>query len=89
LRLIITVQYLPFRQFDNFQFVELSSVVKDVAALAQATNREKVEAEFSLRALMEVPDQYKVGGGALRRRLRGQLTGFRIHIFKEEEKIKK
>lgn len=35
----------------------LTSVVRDWAQLA--SNRERLEAEFALRALMEVPEQFK------------------------------
>lgn len=50
---------LPQRQFDNFQFVNFTEVQRRYAAEPQ-----RRDALFALRALMEVPEQYKVGAGA-------------------------
>lgn len=45
--------HLPHRKFDNLQFVELGR------ALYRAETTEEEEAQFALRALMEIPDQYQ------------------------------
>jgi len=45
--------WLPQRQFDNFQFVEYTNVLKD-------NSSKSVEASLALQILMEVPDQYKM-----------------------------
>jgi len=42
---------LPKRRFDNFQFVNYDSVV--------STGKQCQDIEFALRALMEIPEQYK------------------------------
>ncbi|KAK9809475.1 hypothetical protein WJX73_001393 [Symbiochloris irregularis] len=46
---------LPARKFDNFQFVNFTQVMSDTAHAAPAQR----EALFALRALMEIPEQYK------------------------------
>ena len=45
--------WLPERQFDNFQFVEYESIIKN----ARGKN---IEASLALHMLMEIPDQYKI-----------------------------
>lgn len=45
--------WLPQRQFDNFQFVEYASIIKEA-------NAKYAEAALALHILMEVPDQYKM-----------------------------
>ena len=47
---------LPQRRFDNFQFVNFVEVMQTTQGLPQ----QRRDATFALRALMEVPDQYKV-----------------------------
>jgi E3 ubiquitin-protein ligase RGLG len=47
---------LPSRQFDNFQFVDFNGVMAESRAQPQP----KRDALFALRALMEIPDQYRV-----------------------------
>lgn len=47
---------LPQRQFDNFQFVNFTEVMHQTYG-ADPWQR---KALFALRALMEVPDQYRV-----------------------------
>jgi hypothetical protein len=42
---------LPYRQFDNFQFVDFNRVLK--------LNQNKPEIGFATAALMEIPDQFK------------------------------
>lgn len=44
---------LPSRQFDNFQFVNFTEVIRQ-----QHMSEEHLEARFALAALMEIPDQY-------------------------------
>jgi len=45
--------WLPNRQFDNFQFVEYEQIIKT----ARGKN---IEAALALHMLMEIPDQYKM-----------------------------
>ena len=45
---------IPARRFDNFQFVELSALESTYASLGT----ERLESEFALAALMEIPNQY-------------------------------
>jgi E3 ubiquitin-protein ligase RGLG len=45
---------IPARRFDNFQFVQLGALEAKHAALGS----ERLESEFALAALMEVPEQY-------------------------------
>ncbi|XP_034577247.1 E3 ubiquitin-protein ligase RGLG4 isoform X2 [Setaria viridis] len=44
---------LPARDFDNFQFVNFTSI------MARSTTAQQKESAFALAALMEVPIQYK------------------------------
>merc|ERR1712070_383193 len=44
---------LTDRKFDNLQFVELNAITRKFA-----NNPNKLEAQFALTALMEIPDQY-------------------------------
>ncbi len=46
---------LPQRQFDNFQFVNFTEIMKQT----QGRSKEAQKAAFALAALMEIPDQYK------------------------------
>ena len=45
--------WLPQRQFDNFQFVEYSKVLKDNPG-------RNMDTALALHMLMEIPDQYKI-----------------------------
>ncbi|GJP41609.1 hypothetical protein CLOM_g1262 [Closterium sp. NIES-68] len=56
---------LPARNFDNFQFVDCSQI------MASAASHEQKAVQFSLRALMEVPLQFKACSemGALGKRI--------------------
>lgn len=47
---------LPSRRFDNFQFVNFTGL------MAESRNQphDRRDALFALRALMEIPEQYKV-----------------------------
>ena len=45
--------WLPQRQFDNFQFVEYESILK-------SSKGKNFEASLALHMLMEIPDQYKM-----------------------------
>ncbi|KAF5837569.1 Copine-domain-containing protein [Dunaliella salina] len=45
---------LPARRFDNFQFVNFTEILK-----RRWSDYSQMEAQFALRALMEVPEQYK------------------------------
>jgi len=45
---------LPARRFDNFQFVNFTEILQQ-----RWTDYTHMEAQFALRALMEVPEQYK------------------------------
>ena len=45
--------WLPERQFDNFQFVEYERIIK-------LARHKSVEASLALHMLMEIPDQYKM-----------------------------
>ena len=47
---------LPARKFDNFQFVNFTEVAASTAHAPLAQR----EALFALRALMEIPEQYRV-----------------------------
>ena len=44
--------WLPQRQFDNFQFVEYTKVLKE--------NPRNVDTSLALHMLMEIPDQFKI-----------------------------
>eukprot|EP00199_Chlamydomonas_sp_CCMP681_P000709 CAMPEP_0119106372 /NCGR_PEP_ID=MMETSP1180-20130426/4076_1 /TAXON_ID=3052 ORGANISM="Chlamydomonas cf sp, Strain CCMP681" /NCGR_SAMPLE_ID=MMETSP1180 /ASSEMBLY_ACC=CAM_ASM_000741 /LENGTH=475 /DNA_ID=CAMNT_0007091691 /DNA_START=54 /DNA_END=1482 /DNA_ORIENTATION=- len=48
---------LPQRSFDNFQFVCFTDIMKTCRS---AADMPKTEALFALRALMEIPEQYKI-----------------------------
>lgn len=55
---------LPQRAFDNFQFVNFTELSKRYPASTSADGgggQCPHEAAFALRALMEIPEQYKVG----------------------------
>lgn len=54
---------LPSRKFDNFQFVNFTEVAAQTAHAPPAQR----EALFALRALMEIPEQYKVRHAVLHR----------------------
>ena len=45
--------WLPNRQFDNFQFVEYERIYKNLRG-------KNIEASLALHMLMEIPDQYKM-----------------------------
>ncbi|KAF5837568.1 Copine-domain-containing protein [Dunaliella salina] len=45
---------LPARRFDNFQFVNFTEILQQ-----RWTDYTHMEARFALRALMEIPEQYK------------------------------
>mmetsp|Transcript_3799 Transcript_3799/g.9493 ORF Transcript_3799/g.9493 Transcript_3799/m.9493 type:complete len:509 (-) Transcript_3799:566-2092(-) len=47
---------LPARRFDNFQFVNFT----EIAAGPLRHDPPRMEAQFALRALMEIPEQYKL-----------------------------
>ena len=42
---------LPWREYDNFQFVDFHSI------LSRGGGKEKMESRFALEALMEIPHQ--------------------------------
>uniref|UniRef100_A0A7C8Z9R9 RING-type domain-containing protein n=1 Tax=Opuntia streptacantha TaxID=393608 RepID=A0A7C8Z9R9_OPUST len=44
---------IPARDFDNFQFVNFTEI------MSKNANQSRKEAEFALKALMEIPSQYK------------------------------
>lgn len=48
---------IPERAFDNFQFVNFTDVMGQTVGRSAAER----EAQFALRVLMEIPEQYKVG----------------------------
>ncbi|PUZ50017.1 hypothetical protein GQ55_6G025800 [Panicum hallii var. hallii] len=57
---------LPARDFDNFQFVNFTSI------MARSTTAQQKESAFALAALMEVPIQYKA---TVELGILGRLTG--------------
>ncbi|KAJ0974183.1 hypothetical protein J5N97_016148 [Dioscorea zingiberensis] len=57
---------IPARDFDNFQFVNFTSIME------KQTSPEEKEASFALAALMEVPFQYKA---SMELGILGHVTG--------------
>ncbi|GFH21981.1 U-box domain-containing protein, partial [Haematococcus lacustris] len=63
---------LPKRQFDNFQFVNFTEVQRKYGS------HPKLEAQFALQALMELPEQYKLiqSMGMLSRPVNQRIPGY-------------